>query len=79
MIGIISEKLKDMDDRMRKSNINLVAFLDGENAENERETKFKEKLLISLYWWKTWILRFGNYNKSQAEQIQRKLCRDTLW
>ena len=49
MIGIISEKLKDMDDRMRKSNINLIAFLDGENAENERETKFKEKLLISLY------------------------------
>ena len=71
MIGIINKKLKDMDGRMRQYIINLIAFLD---EENERETKFKEKrLIIFHYWWKTWILRFGNYNKSQAEQRQRKL------
>lgn len=35
---------------MRKSNTNLIAFLERENAENEREAKFKGKwLIIFLY------------------------------
>ena len=50
MIGIINKKVKDMDGRMRQYIVNLIAFLDGENEENERETKFKEKLLIIFHY-----------------------------
>lgn len=50
MIGIINKKVKDMDGRMRQYIINIIAFLDGENEENETETKFKEKRLIIFHY-----------------------------
>lgn len=71
--------------RMRQYIINIIAFLDGENEEMRQKQNSKKKTAdnFPLLMKKTWILRFGNYNESQAEQRQIKLYgkreRDTLW
>lgn len=42
-IGIINEKLKDMEDRIRKSNINLIAFPDKKQGRKWEKSKIQKK------------------------------------